>query len=126
MEPVINVHGENVGRYHVHFGVAGYVGPKPDNSLPAGFITDGDSFLTWGEQHETDGTLHIIGMEQERPTWDRVTELRKRLAPAVVGFGERLFDYVVVTTAADWCTLDNAPEDTFVWTPREGEGDLVY
>lgn len=112
--------------YHVHFGVTKYDGTAPsEDRLPAGFLSDGDSFLCWGEgAKEDDDTLHIIAMEQEDPDNDRLADLRRRLAPYAVGFGERLFDYAVVSDAADWSRLNDG--DVYVWTPREGDNDLVY
>lgn len=111
---------------HLHFGVlrdddtyrsdeAIEFAQGPEG-LPPGFITDGDSFLNWGNKPlETDDdnglySLHVIyPYDGERPD---VQDLRSSLA-VWVGPGARLVDYVVESDSDDWAasqhiwTLDN-------------------
>lgn len=101
---------------HVHIGIRGNGETHPSlhrqrpGFLPDGFITDGDSFLEWGEgrygQHEHDDTLHVVVRVPEVGALPgregkRVEDLRDDLSQYLQP-GERLYDYVVVTDAEDW------------------------
>lgn len=73
--------------------------PDADRGLPPGMITDGDSFLTWGEV-DLDHTLHVI-VPGLYPAYDDVGAARSALAQYLHS-GERLADCVVWTNPEDW------------------------
>jgi hypothetical protein len=114
-------------RRTVHFGILHPAKDRKDN-LPDGFISDGDSFLTWGEQHDADNTLQVLAHRFVFPTPVRsshqrdaqqiISEMRHTLNAILVG-DERLFDYAVVTDSDDWA------EGQSVWTPTESDTSVV-
>jgi hypothetical protein len=126
----------------MHFGI--WIDPElPDESdrlsLPPGFVSDGDSFLVWGEDADDD-TIHLVyayethrlpdlseddmtgfspvrGWVRRQGVWDRerqhIVRLRSQLAEKLVesnAQGLRLIDYVVISDSEDWA------EDQAIWT----------
>jgi hypothetical protein len=101
----------------LHLGIItndGIVPPSP-RILPHGMVTDGDSYLCWGDDSiygsgagMRDDTLHVVlnGYEGGR---DGVDQQRERLQGHLLP-NERLIDYAVVTDTEDWA------EDQKVWT----------
>jgi hypothetical protein len=98
---------------HVHFGVTDPINGYPwdlgkgHRPLKDGFITDGDSFLSWGDGRDEpwDSTLHVIYPWDTdivgSPNSADIENLRHLLLAFLTG-SERLIDYVVVTDAEDW------------------------
>ena len=106
--------------FTIHYGLIReeYAG---DAFVPTdtGLITNGDSFLEWGEPQ--DHTLHvqrqtILSPESDRPyeTSDRNSLKeqidRDRQTLSQQGRGIRLVDYVVITPTEDWSTQQ------WIWT----------
>ena len=101
----------------IHYGVV-YNESVPDVDVPAGFITDDDSFLDWGASK--DRTLHIQSRTAlvfapgqydtvaNQAIRERIERDRETLAAGLTQ-GQRLADYVVLTNTVDWS------EDQHTW-----------
>ena len=86
-----------------------------DHPLPEGMVTDGDSFLCWGDDSvygsgagKHDNTLHVV-MNDYQGGREGVVRQRERLSEFRYVY-ERLIDYAVITDQEDWA------EDQHVWT----------
>lgn len=84
-------------------------------TLPVGMVTDGDSFLCWGDdsvygsgEGKHDNTWHVIVNDYQGGR-EGVERERERLL-RFLWVGERLIDYAVITDQEDWA------EDQQLWT----------
>lgn len=80
-----------------HHGIITTIGePNPLRGWPKGVITDGDSYLVWGETRQGDHTLHLLYEGPLTPGEVRV-QLKQLLTEE-----ERLVDYASETDMDDW------------------------
>lgn len=98
----------------LHFGIVSDGSVPEDRWLPAGFISDGDSFMNWGDPgpdgRQRDMTLHVIKVvpETDMDSIDAIQHIKRRIdweresLSKALGPNERLADYVVITDADDW------------------------
>lgn len=86
----------------LHIGV--FTDDPDPARLPEGYISDGDSFLEWGEAHPGDSRvpLHlIVDVDGGRDARDVVSDARFVLTERLRS-DERLTDYAVLTDPTDW------------------------